>query len=156
MGTHGTSRDRGSGARDLFEKALFVKAGIEECAQAMTAAGMPQFPQGFRFDLADTLAGYGKMLADFFERMLAAVLQAKAHLDDLFLARTERLQHLGGLLAQVEVDDGLGRRDHPPVDDEIPQMRFFFFAYRRLERDRLLRDAQHLANFSDRQLHLDR
>jgi hypothetical protein len=48
--------------------------------------------------------------------VLAAILQAEAHLDDLFLARAKRLEHFGRLLAQVQVDDRLGRRSHAPVE----------------------------------------
>ena len=96
------------------------------------------------------------MLAHFFERVLAAILQAEAHLDDFLFARAEGLEHFGGLLAQVEVDDGFRRRNHAAVHDEIAQVRFFFFTHRRFERDGLLRDAQDLANLADRQLHLDR
>ena len=42
---------------------------------------------------------------------------------------------------------------HPPVDDEVAQVRLFLFAHRRLERNRLLRDAQHLADLAHRQFH---
>jgi hypothetical protein len=42
-----------------------------------------QLAQRLGFDLANALAGDGKGLADLLERVLAAVLQAKAHLDDL-------------------------------------------------------------------------
>ena len=41
--------------------------------------------------------------------MLAAVLQAEAHLDDLLFARAEGLQDLGGLLAQIQIDHRFGR-----------------------------------------------
>ena len=54
---------------------------------------MTQLAQRFRFDLADALARDRERLADFFERVLAAVVQTKAHLDDFFLARRQRLQH---------------------------------------------------------------
>ncbi len=60
----------------------------------MAAAGMAQFAQRFGFDLADALAGDGEVLAHFFERVLAAILQAKPHFDDLFFARAESLQAL--------------------------------------------------------------
>ena len=57
----------------------------------MAAAGVAQFAEGFGFDLANAFAGDGEMLAHFFERVLATVLQAEAHLDDFFLARAESL-----------------------------------------------------------------
>ncbi len=98
----------------------------------MAAAGMPQFTQRLGFDLADALARNGKVLAHFLERMLAAILEAEAHLDDLFFARAQGFQHLSGLLAQVEIDDGLRRRNHAAVHDEIAQVRLFFFTDRRL------------------------
>ena len=59
---------------------------------------MAQFAQRLGFNLADAFAGDRELLADFFERVLAAVFQAEAHLDDFFFTRGERLQHLRGLL----------------------------------------------------------
>jgi hypothetical protein len=66
-----------------------VKAGVQEGAQAMTAAGMTQLAERLGFDLTDALARDGEVLANLFERVLAAILQAKTHLDDLFLARAQ-------------------------------------------------------------------
>ena len=53
---------------------------------------MPQLAQRLGLDLADALAGEGEHLAHFLERVLVAVFQPEAHLDDLFLAGSERLQ----------------------------------------------------------------
>src|SRR5215831_6356661 len=114
---------------------------------------MTQLAQRLGFDLADTLAGYRERLADLFERMLGAVFQAKAHLDDLLFARGERSQHLRGLVFQVDVNHGLRRRDHGTVFDEIAQMRIFFFANGRLQRDGLLGDLQDLADLGHRNIH---
>src|ERR1700689_1227019 len=117
---------------------LIPQAGVQKRPQPMTSARMTELAQRLSLDLPDSLARHREVLAHFLERMLAAVLQAEAHLDDLFFARTERLQYFRRLLAQVQVDDRLRRRHHAPVHDEIPQMRFFLFTHRRFERDRLL------------------
>jgi hypothetical protein len=47
---------------------------------------MTQFPQGFRFDLADALSGDAKRTPYLFESAFAAIFHAKAHLDDPFLS----------------------------------------------------------------------
>src|SRR5262249_18985053 len=99
LGTSGTDADYRARARNLF-----VKAGVEERAQTVAAAGVAQLAQRLGLNLPDAFAGDREMLANFFERMLAAVLQTEAHLDDLFFARAQGLQNLGGLLAQIEVD----------------------------------------------------
>ena len=78
---------------------------------------MPQLAERLGFDLPDALAGYGEVLADLFERVLAAVFQAEAHFDDLLFARRQGFQHLGGLLAQVQVDDGIRRGNAVLIDD---------------------------------------
>src|ERR1051326_999752 len=114
---------------------------------------MAQLPQGFGFDLADAFAGDRKGLADFFERMLGAVFQAEAHLDDFFFARGERTQHLRGLVFQVHVDHGLSGRDHGAVFDEVAQVRIFFFTDGRLQRDGLLRDLEDLADLGHGDVH---
>src|SRR6266446_1193986 len=114
---------------------------------------MPQLAQRFGFDLADAFAGYGERLADFFQSVLAAVFEAEAHLDDFFFARGQRAQDLSGLVLEVHVDHGFGRRHYGAVFDEVAEMRIFLFADRRFERDRLLRDLRHLAYFRDRDVH---
>jgi hypothetical protein len=47
---------------------------------------MPQLPQCLRFNLPDPLPGNREYLADFLERVLAAVIQAESHPDDALLA----------------------------------------------------------------------
>jgi hypothetical protein len=56
-------------------------------------------------------------------RLLRIVLQAKAHLHDLLLARSQSAQHLPGLLLQVHVDGSLVRCEHRAVFDEVVEMR---------------------------------
>ena len=68
----------------------------EECTEPAVPAGVPQFAKSLGFNLAYTLACYGKALADFFKGVLGAVFQAKAHSDNPLLARSERIQYLRG------------------------------------------------------------
>src|SRR5713101_3301809 len=114
---------------------------------------MPQLAQRLSLDLADALASYGKRLAYFFQGVFRAVFQAEAHLDDFFLARRQRTQHLRSLIFQVDVDHGFSRRDYGAVFDKVAQVRIFLFADRRFEGDRFLRDLQHLAHFRDWNVH---
>src|SRR5438270_5955515 len=114
---------------------------------------MSQFPQRLGFDLADAFARNRKRLPDFFERMLAAVLKPKSHLDYFFFARNQRAQDLSRLVIQVHVEHRLGRRDHAAIFNEVDQVRIFLFANRRFQGDRLLRDLQHLAHFRHRNIH---
>src|SRR5579875_3034871 len=107
---------------------LWRRAVFEEIAEAMTAAGMAKLAQGLGFDLADALARDGEVLPDLFEGVLAAVLQAEAHLDDLLFARAECFEYFGGLLAEIQIDDRLGGGHHAAVHEKIAQVRFFFFA----------------------------
>src|ERR1051326_3375296 len=80
-------------------------------------------------------------------RKKTAVIKAKGHLDDFFFARGERTQHLRGLVLEVHVDHGLSRRDHGAILDEVAQVRIFFFTNGGFQRDGLLRDLKHLADF---------
>src|SRR5712692_2060222 len=128
-------------------------SSFEKRAQFARPRRVPQLAQRLGLDLPDALARDREALADLLERMLAAVADAEPHLDDLLLARRERLEDRLGLFLQVQVDHGLGGRDDLPILDEIAQMRIFLFADRRLERDRLLRDLQHLADLAHRDVH---
>src|SRR5687768_5543200 len=114
---------------------------------------MPELAQRLGFDLPYTLARHGEVLAHLFERMLAAVADAEAHLDDFLFARGQRLQHRFGLFLEIEVDDRLGWRHRRAILDEVAQMRIFLFTDRGLERDRLLRDLEDLADLGDRNVH---
>src|SRR5574340_85325 len=131
-----------------------LSAVFQESAQTVAAAGMAEFAQGLGFNLADALAGDREVLPHPLQRVLTAVFQAEAHLDDLLFARRERLQHLRGLLPQVEVDHRLGGRNARLVHDEIAEVGFLFLPDGSFQRDRLLRHPQHLADLRDRQLHL--
>src|SRR4030095_17036167 len=112
---------------------------------------MTQFPERLRLDLPDAFAGYCEMLTDFFERVLASVRsQTKPHLDDFFFTRRARLQDFLCALAQVYVDHSFGWILNRLVLNEIAKMRIFFLADRSLERDRFLRDLQHLADLRRR------
>src|SRR5688572_8657131 len=117
---------------------------------------MAQLAQRLRLDLPYPFARYREVLAHFFERVLAAVADAEAHLDDLLFARRQRLQHRLGLFLQIEVDDRFRRRHGGAVLDEVAEVRIFLFADRRLERDRLLRDLEDLADLRDRDVHAPR
>src|ERR1700730_6189581 len=102
---------------------------------------MTQLAQGFRFNLPDALARDCESLAELFERVLAAIVQAESHLDNCFLARGQRFQYLSGLLTEVQIEGGLRRRNPRRVDNEIGQVRFVFRADWHVERNRLVCDA---------------
>src|ERR1051325_7988286 len=91
------------------------RPALEECPQLAAPRRMPQLAQGLCLDLTNALARDGEALADFFERVLAAVADAEPHLDDFLLARRQRLEDRFGLLLEVQVDDGLRRRHDPPI-----------------------------------------
>ena len=59
---------------------------IQEAPQLPASARVLQFAQRFRFDLADAFAGYGELLADFFERVVGVHADAEAHAEDAFFA----------------------------------------------------------------------
>src|ERR1700683_3339674 len=87
MGSRFSDFERTSGLE------LLSPGEAEEGSKLVRPRRVAQLAQRLSFDLAAALAGDGGRLAHFFKRVLAAVLQTEAHLDDLFLARVERLQH---------------------------------------------------------------
>ncbi len=66
---------------------LISRRRFEEGPELACAGGVAQLAKRLGFDLADALPGEGERLSHFFERVLPAVFQPEAHLDDLFLAR---------------------------------------------------------------------
>src|SRR5688500_17845190 len=83
------------------------RSPFEKSPQLPATRRMSQLAQRLGFDLTDALARDGEILADLFQRVLAAIADTKAHLDHLLLARRQRFQHRFGLLLQIEVDDRL-------------------------------------------------
>ena len=54
---------------------------------------MPQLAQRLGFNLPDALSCDREYLADFLERMLAAVIQTESHPDDALLARCKSSEY---------------------------------------------------------------
>jgi len=92
-------------------------------------------------------ARHGEGLADFFQRVLAAVVKAKPHLDYFFLARRQRLQHRRRLFLQIQVDDRIGRAKPRPCSSmKSPRCESSSSPIGVSQRNRLLRDLQNLAH----------
>src|SRR5437867_559727 len=135
-----------------------VRSGsrLQETPELLRARGVAQLAERLGLDLSDALARDREILPDLLERVLASVGEAEAKPEHLLLTRGERVQDLVGLLAQREADDGIDRRHHLLVLDEVAEMAILFLADRGLERDRLLRDLENLAHLVDRDFHLRR
>src|SRR5262245_51111902 len=117
---------------------------------------MAQFRERLRLDLADAFASHAELLADLFERADLAVVETEAKPHDGAFAVVQFLQRFFDRLAQQRAR-GRGRgRDHVRVLDEVTEEAVVFFAHRRFERHRLLRDALDLANLVGRHLDLRR
>ena len=61
----------------------------------------PQLTEGEILKLADAFAGDFKFLTDFFERVLAASVEAEAHFDNAGLTGVQRIDHLAQVLFEV-------------------------------------------------------
>ena len=85
-GTNTTISNDGNG-RANPRSPLIPERRFQKRSQPMTSARVPQFPQRLRLNLPDALARHREMLTDFFQSVLAPVLQPEPHLDDLLLAR---------------------------------------------------------------------
>src|SRR5687768_8668908 len=110
----------------------------------------PQLPQRLGFDLPDALAGDIEFLTDFLERVLALAADTEPQADDLLFFRRESLQDVRRLVPHVRVDNGIHRRAHPAVLDEVAERRLAVAANRRLERNRIARNGLELLNLFHR------
>src|SRR5215472_9855028 len=134
----------GLGEGSTFDKAL----------QLLATAWVAELAQGFRFDLANALASHLEILPDLFQRVVALFSDAKAHSEDLLLARRERLENLPSLFREVHVDHRFRGGNDALVLDEIAEMRIFLLADWGLEADGLLGDLEDLADLVEWKLHL--
>src|SRR5205807_3971456 len=75
---------------------------LEECLEFARAGRMAQLAKRLGFNLANTLASDGEVLAHFFQSVFrATAAETETHLDHFFLAWGQRRQNLVGDLAQV-------------------------------------------------------
>src|SRR5271169_3314028 len=96
-----------------------------------------ELSQRLGLDLADALASYIELLADFLERMLTLAADAEAQTDNFLLFRRERLEDVRGLVANVGIDHRIHRRSNPAVFDQIAECGLTIAADRRFERNRI-------------------
>src|SRR3954454_12142899 len=123
-----------------------VRDSFEVVLELPAPARMPQLAERLRLDLADALAGDVELLADLLERARASVLEAEPQLEHPSLATRQRIENGLDLLLQQLVGRRLGRRERPAILDEVAEVGVLLLADRRLERDRLLRDLDDLAD----------
>src|SRR5262245_11781855 len=97
--------------------------GLQKRLQFLGPRGVAQLPQRLRLDLSNSLPGHVERTSDFLERVLGAVADSEAHLEDLFLAGGQRLQHAARLVLEIRDQHRVDRRKHLPILDEIAQMR---------------------------------
>jgi hypothetical protein len=80
-----------------------------------------QFAQGFGFDLPDPLPGDFKLLPDFLQRMLIAIAQPEAHLQDTSFPVGEGFQGCVNMFSEALMDDRFWRGRQDLVFNEITQ-----------------------------------
>src|ERR1700757_1167613 len=115
---------------------------------------MTQFAQRLGFDLANAFPGDGERSTHLLQGMLRAILNTKPHAYDFLFPRTERTQHVSGLLLHVRIHNRLGGRNSSVVFDEIAEVGVSLFADGRLQRDRHTHDLADLAHFGLGNVHL--
>ena len=101
---------------------LVAGSFFEERFQAIAAAGVTQFAQGFGFDLANAFAGDIEVLSDFFQRVFTAVFQSKAQAENFLFARGEAFQNLRSLFLKIQGGHAGRRGRGHMIDDEIAQV----------------------------------
>src|SRR5438552_6223506 len=102
---------------------------------------MAELRERLRFDLANAFARDAELLADLFERADLPVVETEAQTHDRALAVVELLQRFFDRFREQRARGGRGRRDDVGVFYEVAEEAVVFFADRRLERHRFLRDA---------------
>src|SRR5882724_731532 len=127
---------------------------IEESTQPSRARRVTKFRKRLRFDLAYALACDVEVLPNLFKPpLLAGLIETKTHLDDLFLPRSQRREHVFSQLAQVVGYCSLRRISGTPVLDEARDRSLAIISDRRFKRDWLLSDLQCFAHFPRRHVH---
>ena len=96
--------------------------------------------EGLSLDLPDTFASHLEVLSDFFERMVRSFTDAEPFPQDFFLPGRQRFQCAVDLRCKSYRIAASRRRHRLLVFDKVAQMAVFFFADRRLQRNRFARN----------------
>src|SRR5438477_6959704 len=107
---------------------------------------MAQLAEGLRLDLANSLACHVELATDLLQRARPAVLEPEPELEHASLATRQRVQHRLDLFLEELVRGRFGRSERAAILDEIAEVGVLLLADRRLERDRLLRHLDDLAD----------
>src|SRR5262245_18292069 len=127
-GMQALERGMGCGLRNQFKPISAFRIpqllypAVEKVLDDLAARWMAQFPQGFRLNLADSLARYREDLAHFFERSFAAIADPESQLDHHLFARRKRFQDVFDFLLQARVDHCIRRRNGLLIFNEIAKM----------------------------------
>ena len=84
---------------------------------------LAQLGQGLGLNLTDALARHGKLLPNFLQRVALAILQAKAHFDNLLLAITQGGENVLHLLLEKLVGGRFFGADRIFILDKVPEHR---------------------------------
>lgn len=120
--------------------------------QLVRVGVVAEFAEGLGLDLADAFAGDAEEAAYLLQGAGAAVGQAVAELDDLAFAFAESGEHRLQVLAQQQEGGRLDGAGGVAVLDEVTEGDVVLLADRGVQRHRLLRQAQHLADPLGRQV----
>src|SRR3984885_14398746 len=107
--------------RSPIEKGGRQRSIVEKTSQLAASARVLELAQRFRLDLADALAGNGKLLADFLQRVVGVHAYSKAHAQNALLARRERRQHACRRFAQIGLDRRVDGQHRVFILDEVAE-----------------------------------
>src|SRR5438128_7419563 len=128
------------------ENATLDSGGFKETLELPDTSRMPHFAQGLCFNLTNPLAGNLELPTYLLQRSAVAIDQPKSLLEYLPFPISERLQHVLDFFLQQNNGSHIARVFGASVLDKVAEICFFALAYRRLERDWLLRHFQDRAN----------
>src|SRR5688500_6975361 len=103
---------------------------LEEFPQALGSLRVAELGEGLGFDLADALACYSERLADLFERLRLAAVEAEPHAHDLLLALAQLSEHLLDGLVQHRLRRRICRTVDRVVLDEVGEVGLVLLPHR--------------------------
>src|SRR3954464_12328786 len=119
---------------------------IEVPPQLAAVGWVAQLAQRLGLDLPDALAGDAELAPDLLQRAEAAILQPEAELDDPALAVGQALERVADLALEELLRGQVERRGHRLVFDEVAEEGVAVLPDRGLQRHRVARHVEHLAD----------
>src|SRR5260370_12129503 len=126
------------------------RLAFREAGQSPQLRRVAQFSQRLGLDLPNALPGHVEFLTYLLQSPVDPIANPESHSHHLLLTRGQGSKYFADVLDQIHLDRRVGRGNFAFVRDEVSQPGGLVIAHGQLDRDRVARHPDEVANLVDR------